>query len=114
MTKKSGAILATILALGLWGVSPAMAGKFRLGHKIYAYEQSEYSQRSQYADENDGYSNGDYPVSPTEAAAIARGSWPGAKVLRVQLLPSGIYAVTLKQRGEVSRVLVDATSGSIV
>ena len=111
MNKKSGAILAMVFASGLWGVSPAVAGKFRLGQKIYAYEQS---QQSQYADETESYGNADYPVSPAEAASIARGSWPGAKVLRVQLLPSGVYAVTLKQHGEVSRVLVDATSGSIV
>jgi uncharacterized membrane protein YkoI len=111
VNKKSGAILAVILASGLWGVSPADAGKFRLGHQNYTYEQS---QLSQYTDDNQNYSNADYPVSPAEAAAIARESWPGAKVLRVQLLPSGVYAVTLKQHGEVSRVLVDANSGSIV
>jgi uncharacterized membrane protein YkoI len=111
VNKKSGAILAVILASGLWGISPVEAGKFRLGHRIYAYEQS---QLSQYADETESYGNADYPVSPTEAAAIARETWPGAKVLRVQLLPSGVYAVTLKQHGEVSRVLVDANSGSIV
>lgn len=111
MIKKSGAILAVLLASGLWGVSPAMAGKFRLGHKIYAYEQS---QQSQYADDGESYSNAEYPVSPAEAASIARESWPGAKVLRVQLLPSGVYAVTLKLHGEVSLVRVDANSGSIV
>jgi hypothetical protein len=111
VNRKSGAILAVVLASGLWSVSPAIAGKFRLGHKIYQYEQS---QLSQYADEAESYGNADYPVSPAEAANIARSSWPGAKVLRVQLLPSGVYAVTLKQHGEVSRVLVDATSGSIV
>jgi uncharacterized membrane protein YkoI len=111
VTKKSGAILAIILASGLLGANPSLAGKFRLGHKIYAYEQT---QLSQYANDNQSYDNADMPVSPAEAAAIARGTWPGAKVLRVQLLPSGIYAVTLKQRGEVSRVLVDAISGAIV
>lgn len=111
MKRKSGAILAIVMASGLLGVSPAMAGKFRLGHKVYQFEQS---QLSQYANEAESYGTSDYPVSPAEAASIARESWPGAKVLRVQLLPSGVYAVTLKQRGEVSRVLVDATSGSIV
>jgi uncharacterized membrane protein YkoI len=111
VNKKSGAILAMVLVSGLLGVNPAFAGKFRLGQEIYSYEQS---QQSQYADDNESYGNAAYPVSPSEAAAIARESWPGAKVLRVQLLPSGVYAVTLKQRGEVSRVLVDATSGSIV
>jgi uncharacterized membrane protein YkoI len=110
VNKKSGAILAVLLASGLWGVSPAVAGKFRLGHQIYAYEQS---QLSQYADDTESYGNAAYPVSPAEAAALARESWPGAKVLRVQLLPSGVYAVTLKLRGEVSRVQVDANSGSV-
>jgi hypothetical protein len=111
VNRKSGAILAVVLASGLWSVSPAIAGKFRLGHKINQYEQS---QISQYADETESYGNADYPVSPAEAAEIARSSWPGAKVLRVQLLPSGVYAVTLKLHGEVSRVKVDATSGSLV
>ncbi len=111
MFKKSGAILSLVLAVGLVAGTPAWAGKFRLGHKIYAYERS---QIAQYANEADAFGNADYPVSPAEAASIAKSTWPGAKVLRVQLLPSGIYAVTLKQRGEVSRVLVDATSGSVV
>jgi uncharacterized membrane protein YkoI len=111
VNKKSGAILAVILASSLLGLSPAEAGKFRLGHKIYGYEQV---QQSQYADDGESYGDSSFPVSPAEAAAIARSSWPGAKVLRVQLLPSGVYAVTLKQHGEVSRVMVDATSGSIV
>jgi uncharacterized membrane protein YkoI len=110
VNKKSGAILVVVLASALLGLSPAEAGKFRLGQKFY---DDEPVQLSQYAQEDQGYGNADYPVSPAEAAAIARESWPGAKVLRVQLLPSGVYAVTLKQRGEVSRVLVDATSGSI-
>jgi uncharacterized membrane protein YkoI len=111
VNKKSGAILVVVLASVLLGLNPAEAGKFRLGHKFNDDAQSELSQ---YAEDNNSYGNAEYPVSPAEAADIARGSWPGAKVLRVQLLPSGVYAVTLKQRGEVSRVLVDAMSGSIV
>jgi uncharacterized membrane protein YkoI len=55
----------------------------------------------------------EYPIAPSEAANIARDSNPGSKVLSVKLLPSGVYAVTLKNGGSVSRVMVDATSGAI-
>ncbi len=58
-------------------------------------------------------SQGDFPVSAAEAADIARSSVPGSKVLKVQLLPSGVYAVTLKDGDNVSRVMVDATTGAI-
>jgi uncharacterized membrane protein YkoI len=107
--KKTGAFLAVMLAIGLAFVVPAEAGQFRLGHKYARFQVSQYADEAQ----PDGYGSGSYAVSPSEAASIAKDSWPGAKVLRVQLLPSGVYAVTLKQGGEVSRVLVDATSGEI-
>lgn len=55
----------------------------------------------------------DVRVAPSEAASIARAAVPGAKVLKVQLLPSGVYAVTLKVQGSVVRVMVSATDGSI-
>jgi uncharacterized membrane protein YkoI len=58
-------------------------------------------------------SQGEFPVSAADAADIARGTMPGSKVLKVQLLPSGVYAVTLKDGGNVSRVMVDATTGAI-
>ncbi len=54
-----------------------------------------------------------FPVAPSEAAMIAKDSVPGSKVLNVKLLPSGVYAVTLKVGGSVTRVMVDATSGSV-
>jgi hypothetical protein len=56
---------------------------------------------------------GQYPIRPSEAAMIAKDANPDATVLNVKLLPSGVYAVTLKIGGSVSRVMVDATSGSI-
>jgi hypothetical protein len=56
---------------------------------------------------------GQFPVAPSEAAMIARNSVPGSKVLNVKLLPSGVYAVTLKVGGSVTRVMVDATSGAV-
>ncbi len=54
-----------------------------------------------------------YPIAPSEAANLAKDANPGSKVLNVKLLPSGVYAVTLKNGGSVSKVMVDATSGSL-
>ena len=56
---------------------------------------------------------GEFPIAPSQAAVIARDSVPGSKVLNVKLLPSGVYAVTLKVGGSVTRVMVDATSGAV-
>lgn len=60
--------------------------------------------------------DGDAAVSirPREAARIARRSLPGAKVLNVKLLPSGIYAVTLRGDGKLTRVMVDGQTGDIL
>ena len=97
-----------VLMLGILGFSQtACAQPVRL---IPAFEQS-------LKDEADGLqlmqSQGEFPVSAAEAADIARGATPGSKVLKVQLLPSGVYAVTLKEGDNVSRVMVDATTGAI-
>jgi uncharacterized membrane protein YkoI len=54
-----------------------------------------------------------YPIHQAEAAMIAKSANPGATVLSVRLLPSGVYAVTLKVGGSVLQVMVDATTGSI-
>ena len=54
-----------------------------------------------------------FPIAPSQAAVIAKDSVPGSKVLNVKLLPSGVYAVTLKVGGSVTRVMVDATSGAV-
>jgi uncharacterized membrane protein YkoI len=109
--KKTGAFFAGFLVLSLAFAGSAEAGRVRFGHNCQRI------QIAQYAGENQGYGNGSesgsYSVSPSQAASIAKSTWPGSKVLRVQLLPSGVYAVTLKQGGEVSRVLVDATSGEV-
>jgi uncharacterized membrane protein YkoI len=55
----------------------------------------------------------DVRVEPSEAAAIAQDAVPGSMVLKVKLLSSGVYAVTLKSRGSVVRVMVSAEDGSI-
>jgi uncharacterized membrane protein YkoI len=117
--KKTGAFFAIVAAVSLFGGVAAEAGQFRLGHKYNKYpylpEFEKSYQVSQYAGEEDGgYGGGEeFAVSPAEAASIAKRSWPGAKVIRVQLLQSGVYAVTLKQGGEVARVLVDASTGEL-
>ena len=54
------------------------------------------------------------PIQPSEAAAIAQGQYPGSKVVKVKLLPDGIYAVTLVTEGSVSRVMVNGQDGSIM
>jgi uncharacterized membrane protein YkoI len=107
MMRKTGAFLVGVLAFGLVFTVSAEAGRYRSRHSC---NQVQYAQ---YAGESDAYGGSDYAVTPSEAAYIAKRTWPGAKVLRVQLLPSGVYAVTLKQGGEVSRVLVDANSGEV-
>jgi Peptidase propeptide and YPEB domain len=111
MMKKTGAFLAGLMALGLVTAGPAEAGRVRFGHSCNRMQLAQYAGDSNGYNQNDN--SGSYYISPSQAASIAKGTWPGAKVLRVQLLPSGVYAVTLKQGGEVSRVLVDATSGEV-
>ena len=53
-------------------------------------------------------------VTPSDAAAIAQDAVPGSRVLKVKLLPSGDYAVTLKVKGSVMRVVVSGIDGSIL
>ncbi len=55
----------------------------------------------------------DVSISPAEAADLAQSAVPGSKVLKVKLLPNGVYAVTLKADGSVMRVMVDGNSGSV-
>ncbi len=110
--KKTGAFFVGLLALVMVLTVSAEAGQFRLGHKYAQYNDLSLSDL-QLVQVQDGYGAAEVAISPSQAASIAKETWPGAKVLRVQLLPSGEYAVTLKQGGEVSRVKVDASSGSI-
>lgn len=113
--KKTGAFLVGLLAFGLVFTGQAEAGRFRPKHRCNPIQMAQYAGESdRYSNSNsNSYGGSDYAVSPSQAAYIAKQTWPGAKVLRVQLLPSGVYAVTLKQGGQVSRVLVDATSGEV-
>ncbi len=52
-------------------------------------------------------------ISPSQAAAIAKADYPGAKVLKVRLRGE-IYLVTLVIEGNVMRVRVDGNDGSIL
>ena len=52
-------------------------------------------------------------VRPSQAAAIAQGQVPYSTVVGVKLLPSGIYAVTLRTDTSVERIMVDGQSGEI-
>ncbi len=90
-------LVFSLLLGGCWGldVTTAIARDFPL-HLIQIAQDS-----------------GQYPVAPSQAAVIAKESVPGSKVLNVKLLPSGVYAVTLKVGGSVTRVMVDATSGAV-
>ena len=62
----------------------------------------------------DGPDDPGLTIRPREAARIARQTVPGAKVLNVRLLPSGIYAVTLRGDGKLTRVMVDGQTGDIL
>lgn len=52
-------------------------------------------------------------IAPSQAAAIAQADYPGSKVLKVRQR-GGIYVVTLAVDGNVIRVRVDGTYGSIL
>jgi uncharacterized membrane protein YkoI len=52
-------------------------------------------------------------IAPSQAAAIAQADYPGSRVLKVKQR-GGIYVVTLAVDGNVIRVRVDGTYGSIL
>ena len=52
-------------------------------------------------------------IAPSQAAAIAQADYPGSKVLKVNQR-GGVYVVTLVVDGNVIRVRVDGTYGSIL
>jgi hypothetical protein len=56
----------------------------------------------------------DVAIPPSQAADIAQSVDPSARVIKVKLLPSGVYAVILKGDGKLTRVMVDAQTGNIL
>ena len=54
------------------------------------------------------------PIKPSQAAAIAQAQFPNSMVVKVRLLPGGVYAVTLRTDTSVERVMVNGQDGSIM
>jgi hypothetical protein len=52
-------------------------------------------------------------ITPSQAAAIAQGQFPGSKVLKVKLRGE-IYSVTLVNDNNVVRIMVSGQDGSIM
>lgn len=117
-------IVAVVLLLVTAGAivsAPAEAGKVRrlpLNGQIYLVPTPpnaiDFAQSMDEAQDYGDPSAGDLMIRPREAARIARQMVPGAKVLNVRLLPSGVYAVTLRGDGKLTRVMVDGRSGDIL
>lgn len=107
-----------VVALLLAASAPGFAGQRTIdvnGNGVLPRLEVQLAQ----SDEEGGYgeqdsSTGDLMIRPREAARIARSAVPGSRVLKVRLLPSGIYAVTLRGNGELTRVMVDGQTGNIL
>jgi hypothetical protein len=118
--------LAMVASLLLAATDPAEARRLKRPYHMPGQgefvplppDAVDYAQNQDYADPDlaDPGGQGDAGVSirPREAARIARQAVPGAKVLNVKLLPSGVYAVTLRGDGKLTRVMVDGRSGDIL
>ncbi len=95
--RMAGVVLALLLAC-----APA-SGQSRLSDELESLDDPAFELAQ----------DSDVRITPSEAAAIAQDAVPGAAVLKVKLLSSGVYAVTLKAKGSVLRVMVSADDGSI-
>jgi uncharacterized membrane protein YkoI len=91
----------------------------KLRRNIEAYPESPYGSEPSYGDDQlvqsyeqdeDGF------IGPTEALTRALAAVPNGKPLGVKLLrgPAPVYAVKLRVRGRVRRILVDARTAQIV
>jgi uncharacterized membrane protein YkoI len=100
---------------GLIGLSSLSGAEARERRRVVVEDSYGLVDGETMAD--DGYDQlaqqDDYGIRPSEAAAIARQVVPGAKVVGVKLLSNGYYAVTLRAKGSVTRVLVNASDGSV-
>jgi len=102
-------VLVVALALS----APAFAG-LRASIAVPNLKVSIHELQVAQADDEGGYGSSNVSIRPREAARIARQAYPGSRVLKVNLLPSGIYAVTLRGNGELTRVMVDGQTGEIL
>jgi uncharacterized membrane protein YkoI len=103
-----GAVSIVLIAAML--IAPADAGRRKQKFKIWLQNNDTY-ELSQSESYDDGAE--EFPITEADAADIAQSQYPGARVLMVRLLPSGVYAVTLKEGGKVYRVRVSAKNGAI-
>jgi uncharacterized membrane protein YkoI len=99
----------SILLIAAMLIAPADAGRRKQKFKIWLQNNDTYELSQSYDDD----SSQEFPITEADAADIAQSQYPGARVLMVRLLPSGVYAVTLKEGGKVYRVRVDAKYGDI-
>lgn len=134
MTSKLKRIAAIFLLLasaaGVSGltVSTAEAGRLKLPRRDFQVQRlapppadtwdtaqnADPGNDQGFDDEGGGMDGDGVTIRPRQAARIAREMVPGSKVLNVKLLPSGIYAVTLRGDGKLTRVMVDGRSGDIL
>jgi uncharacterized membrane protein YkoI len=89
--------------------------KRRRQRRIEIYTQpSDYGDEEQFVQTYDEADQG--LIGPTEALTQALAAVPDGKALGVKLLkgPNPVYAVKLRVRGRVRRILVDARTAQIV
>lgn len=115
LTTKFGTVIGLMAALLVSATvlaDSADAARLKFRHLIQPLPVIELAQSDEFTDEDSG--SGNVSIRPREAARIAKSAYPGSKVLKVKLLPSGVYAVTLRGDGELTRVMVDGESGDIL
>jgi hypothetical protein len=95
-------------------LSPGFAKKRRKQRRqIEIYSQPSYDDEDQFVQ---NYDAGENLIGPTEALTQALAAVPGGKALGVKLLkgPTPVYAVKLRVRGKVRRILVDARTAQVL
>ncbi len=113
MKSWTSSIVMAIVLVSLPAVAPSWA-QSRMTDEAAFEESFDDQQRYQDAEPELEYAqDAAVRIEPSEAAAIAQDAVPGSMVLKVRLLSSGVYAVTLKSNGSVVRVMVSAEDGSI-
>lgn len=110
MNKVLAIIFAAMMALSL--APSAEAGRLLRHLGQIAAQPDAAFQMAQDFGSSDPAQN--VAIQPSQAADIAQSVDPSARVIKVKLLPSGVYAVILKGDGKLTRVMVDAQSGNIL
>ena len=94
--------------------SPGFAKKHRKQRRrIEIYSEPSYYDDDRFVQNND---TGENLIGPTEALTQALAAVPDGKALGVKLLkgPTPVYAVKLRVRGKVRRILVDARTAQVL